>query len=195
MATLTYDPAETLRQARDRYFEANGFGGDGGYSKKWEIIKIGPLPIPIRNTAGRVAAIRFHDLHHVIGGFDTDLAGEGEISAFELGGGCGSYTFAWGINFQGMLFGLRWPGQLLRGWVRGRRGRTLYHSDWDEALLDRTVGEVRHEMGLDVAPGPASVGERLSFGLTLLASVVVHVALIGGFLAAVGWGLGRLFGG
>ena len=48
MTALTFDESEIVRDARRRYWEANGFGDDGGASKTWEIVKFGPLPIPIR---------------------------------------------------------------------------------------------------------------------------------------------------
>jgi ubiquinone biosynthesis protein Coq4 len=99
LTTLTYDDDETLGHARARYWEANGFGDDGGYSKTWEIVKLGPVPIPIRNIEARKEAIRFHDLHHVVTGYDTDFTGEAEISAWELAAGCSDKWVAWLLGF------------------------------------------------------------------------------------------------
>ncbi len=78
-----YDPASTLRQARTRYFEDNAFGADGGYSARWVEVKVGPFPYAIPNTEGRVRALRYHDLHHIMTGYRTDWTGETEISAWE----------------------------------------------------------------------------------------------------------------
>jgi hypothetical protein len=54
----------TLREARARYFQANGIDDD---------------------------ALPPHDLHHVATGFDTTLVGEAEIGAWELASGCRHY--------------------------------------------------------------------------------------------------------
>src|SRR5438046_2892863 len=65
-----YDPTSTLREARGRYFAANGLG-EGGYEDKWVRFALGPIRFAIPNTAGRVHAVRYHDLHHVVTGYDT----------------------------------------------------------------------------------------------------------------------------
>jgi hypothetical protein len=49
---LCDDPL-TLREAREKYFVANAFGLDGGYSLDWVDVKVGPIPLRIPNTAGR----------------------------------------------------------------------------------------------------------------------------------------------
>ena len=73
-----------LRDARRLYFDANHFGADGGYGDKWVDFKLGKVPFPIPNSPGRVRAVRFHDLHHVLTGYDTSTIGEFEISAWEI---------------------------------------------------------------------------------------------------------------
>ena len=87
-AMLHYADDASLREARARYFEANGFGENGGYDEDWVRFKVGPFPVAFPNTKGRKAAVPCHDLHHVATGFDTDLAGEGEIGAWEIASGC-----------------------------------------------------------------------------------------------------------
>ncbi|MEZ4249908.1 MAG: hypothetical protein R3B99_16880 [Polyangiales bacterium] len=87
-----------MREARDRYFRENGFGEDGGYGAAWVDFKLGPIPMPFPNTPGRVRAVRYHDLHHVLTGYATDTRSEFEISAYEVGVGCGSFYTAWAIN-------------------------------------------------------------------------------------------------
>ena len=92
---MSYDPeSDTLRAARARYFEANGFGADGGYNKDWEIFRLGPIPIPIPNLQARREALPYHDCNHVLTGYTTDWQGEFEIGAYELGAGCGRNWFA-----------------------------------------------------------------------------------------------------
>src|SRR5690349_9357412 len=90
MATATnYEPMMSLFEARARYFADNSFGDDGGYSARWvTIFKLGPLSLGFPNTASRIAAVRYHDLHHLVTGYDTDVMGEAEIAAWELASGC-----------------------------------------------------------------------------------------------------------
>src|SRR5688572_30101485 len=115
MALVTYDPRLTTREARAQYFAANGFGERGGYDEPWVTLKVGPVPVTIPNTEGRVRAVRYHDLHHVLTDYDTDLAGEFEISAFEIGAGCRDFYAAWVLNLSGTTGGLlRCPGRTLR---------------------------------------------------------------------------------
>src|SRR5262245_10722491 len=70
-----YDAGSTLRQPRARYFEENDFGEDGGYNARWVKLKLGPFPYAIPNTKGRVRAVRYHDLHHIMTGYRTDWIG------------------------------------------------------------------------------------------------------------------------
>ena len=176
-----YDDSLLLRDARARYFEDNGFGADGGYAKKWEVVKMGPLPIPIPNVEGRKQALCYHDLHHIVSGYRTDWTGEFEISAFELGAGCGKLWFAWLINLTGVVGGMfLCPRRTFRAFVRGRRAQALYRIPYSDALLERRVGEVRRELGLDVAPGKARAADVALFGAALLMGGAVgsfHLAL------------------
>src|SRR5262245_36953711 len=96
MATATkYEPMMSVLEARARYFAENSFVEDGGYSDKWvTIFKLGPLRLGFPNTAGRIAAVRYHDLHHLATGYDTDFIGEAEIAAWELGSGCEQFPAA-----------------------------------------------------------------------------------------------------
>lgn len=83
------DPSDTMFDARAQYFEANGFGADGGYNKTWDLFKLGPIPIPIPNPPARRRALQFHDLNHLLTGYQTDWRGE-----FEIAAGCGKLWFA-----------------------------------------------------------------------------------------------------
>jgi hypothetical protein len=74
---LTEYPLDsTLRDARRTYFEVNGFGATGGYDDAWVDFKLGPLPFPFPNTKARIRAVQYHDLNHVLTGYDTDTIGE-----------------------------------------------------------------------------------------------------------------------
>src|SRR5688500_885517 len=152
MALSSYDADQTMREARARYFEVNRFGADGGYADAWVDFKLGPLPLPFPNTPGRVRAVRYHDLHHVLTGYDTDIIGEFEISAWEIAAGCKGYLVAWQLNLGGMFAGLLVaPRRMASAFLRGRSSESLYDQPL-EALLDATVAATRAKMGVDRPP-------------------------------------------
>jgi hypothetical protein len=164
---VSYDTTSTLRAARALYFEANRFGADGGYGKTWVPVKVGPAEFLIRNTASRVRSVRLHDVHHIVTGYPTTLEGEALIAAWELGSQCRDHLAAWFLNASAFAFGiLLAPRTLWRAFVRGRRSRNLYRGEWDEALLDRTVGDLRRELGVD-EPCVARAADAVLFGVWL----------------------------
>jgi hypothetical protein len=148
-----YDATQSVRSARAAYFEHAGFPADGGYGAAWVKVKIAGRFVPLfPNVAPRLRAVKLHDLHHIATGYDTSWTGEIEIAAWELASGCRSYLAAWVLNLGSLALGLVVaPRRLLRAWRRGRRSRNLYRGGFDEALLDRTVGQLRAELGLTPA--------------------------------------------
>jgi len=171
------DDALSMREARSRYFRDNGFGEDGGYAKAWVAVRLGPLPLAFPNTAARVRAVRFHDLHHVVTGYATDLVGEAEIAAWEIATGSADFGAAWLLNLQALGLGLlRAPGASFRAFVRGRRTRNLYRRRFDDALLAARVGELRAELGLAAAPAPATQADRIAFAAWSAAALLVFAA-------------------
>ena len=139
----TYDPSLSLRAARKLYFAVNKFGDNGGYDDAWVDFKLGPIPFPFPNTPARIRAVKVHDLHHILTGYDTDLTGEFEISAWELGAGCKDFYAAWVLNLGGMTGGLfSSPRRIIKAFARGLASRSLYGLPLD-ALLELPVGEAR----------------------------------------------------
>ena len=185
--TTTYDDAMTMGAARQRYFDDNGF--DGAYSERWVKLKAGPVPIYFPNAEGRKRAVRYHDLHHIAAGYQTDWTGEAEIGAYEIGGGCGPFVWAWMLNLQAMAVGLVLaPRALFRAFVRGRHSGTLYHQgEFHDGLLQRSVGDIRRDLGLDRPTPPATAADAAAFAAWSAAAVLWTfgpVALLVGWLAA-----------
>ena len=162
------DPTCTLAAARADYYARNQFGADGGESLAWVPVKVAGVTFKIPNTAGRKRAVRIHDLHHVLTGYQTDLRGEAEIGAWELASGCLRWPAAQVLNTGAMMMGMVIaPRRTLRAWARGRATCNLYAQDSVESLLPRTVGEMRDELGL-VAAAPRA-------GLADLAGIVATI--------------------
>jgi hypothetical protein len=182
MAAHQEDEA-TLFEARTRYFERNGFGSDGGYSAKWVHVKLGVIPFAFPNVASRVRAVRYHDLHHVLTSYGTDMNGEAEIAAWELATNCRGFYAAWLLNFGSLAYGsLVCPRRAHAAFVRGRHTANLYDRDFDDTLLGRTVSAQRAELGLDrdtlEHPLPATIADHLAFIGTAMLSLSFPVGLL-----------------
>ncbi len=177
-----YPDGLAMREARVRYFELNGFGAMGGYDEPFVDFALGPVSMRLPNTEARLRAVRYHDLHHVVTGYQTDTLGEFEISAWELGAGCRSFLAAWVLNLGGLAAGaLRIPARTFRAFLRGRHSRSLYGEPL-ELLLSESVGQVRARTGLDRADGKRAGIRELSW----FAWFVVLGLLVGTLLLIVG---------
>ena len=140
-----------VKDALQIYFSKYHFA-DGGYNLKWFKIKLGPIFIPLPNTKGRIAAVKIHDIHHLLTQYKANLKGEAEIGAWELASGCGKYIEAWVLNLGSFSYGLIFfPKALFNAFLFGRAMATnLYYSIiYDETLLNKTVGELRDYVGVN----------------------------------------------
>lgn len=168
------DPNLTVRQARTEYFAASGFAPDGGYGDKWVKLKVGRFALFFPNTKARVRAVRLHDIHHVLTGYATTWIGEGEIGAWEIASGCGKHYPAWLLNLGAFAIGLALaPRPVFEAFVRGRHSRNLYPGQFEDRLLDDTVGRLRTELAIPDRATFASTKDCLAFALWSVTAVVV----------------------
>jgi hypothetical protein len=173
---VAYDDTSTLRDARAAYFARSGFD-ESSYVSRWVRLKVGPVPLLVPNTAARVRAVRLHDLHHVVTGYETTWIGEAEIGAWEVASGCAGHVAAWHLNFLAMAIGLAIaPRATFDAFVRGRRSRNLYREAYGDALLAETVGGARRRLGLAVEAAPPSAAERAAFAGWAAAAAAVWLA-------------------
>lgn len=180
--------AMPLGEARTAFLKANGLPEDGGYHQRFFWIGVGPVAVPFPNIPARVRAVRLHDLHHVLTGYDTTWKGEAAIAAWELASGCRHYWAAWLLNFGAFAIGLFIaPRQLWAAFARGRRSRNLYHLATDAGVTDLTLGEVRERLGLTERVPRAGVPDGLLFVVCSLASLAVTALPYAVGLAFLGW--------
>ncbi len=134
---------------------------------RWLItIRIEGVGVTFPNPPAHGRALRAHDLHHVLTGYDTSWVGEAEISAWELAGGSGRYVAAFGFDLAGTGLGLLFaPRRTFAAWVRGRRSKNLFRRGYDDALLDRSVASVRRDLGLDAPVCASTARDFASFAL------------------------------
>lgn len=176
------ETTQTLGAARAAYYEANHFGADGGDALEWVPIKVLGLTLKIPNSEGRRRAVRIHDLHHVVTGYQTDLRGESEIGAWELASGCLRWPAATLLNLFALGIGLVLaPGRLIKAWARGRHTQNLYGEDGVEHLLPRRVDEIRDTLGLTAALPRARLRDALAvlaLGLPMLAIMAAPLLVV-----------------
>jgi hypothetical protein len=139
----------TVRQARDAYLRENGFTLQA-YDEPWTKATLFGLRFSVPNTRRHRWAIMMHDLHHVATGFGTDLAGEAEISAWELRRGVrrlGLYVGGIVTSLVGLGLVVA-PRRTIAAFRAGASGPSLFALDDAGELLELTVGELRQRLGL-----------------------------------------------
>jgi len=166
----------TLREARARYFAANGLPADGGYHARWVRLSIGPLPFAFPTRPAAAACCR-RTTSTTSSPATPPTSGEGEIAAFEIGAGVRDRS-ALQLELRVLGFALaRWPGRIWRAFLRGRRCQNLLGAPCeDAAFLARSLAPVRRELGLDAPLAAPARADRLAF------------ARWAGLAAAIVWG-------
>ena len=173
------------------FYRVNDYGEDGGVSARWVRVTLKPLPLSfyIPNFDARRQALRLHDIHHLATGYQTNLAGEAEIAAWEIGGSCTTYWAAWLLNFAGFCYG--WvclPRRVFRAFVRGRRTRNLYHERWRDGFLDETISRMRQHLKLVQTTPRARLSDIAIYLVWVMIAIVTTVGLVavpGGLLIGI----------
>lgn len=171
-----------LSEALLAHYAAHNLPSDGGQSAAWFRVRIGHISIWLPNPPARRRAVFFHDANHVLTGYDTAFSkGEMDISAFEIGSGCGPFLAAWFLNAVMMTFGLIVrPRSVYRAFMRGRRAHSLYRLESSrEALLVRSVAELKETLGIDIAKSAGARGDIGAFAIAAILSSAFLVGLVG----------------
>lgn len=144
-------PSQTAKEALEEYYRVHYFGDEAlTASVAW--IRIGPVQIPFPNPKQRREAIELHDLTHLLTGYDTSWAGEGEVAAFELASGFpAKYWIGWiyaPITFTiGCLVA---PKRVVHAFRRGLGQNNLYKLDLPrEKLFARTIDSLKNDLALE----------------------------------------------
>lgn len=147
-----YDNKLKVKDALQIYFSKYHFA-NGGYDLKWFKIKLGSFYLPLPNTKGRIAAVKLHDIHHIITEYKATYQGEAEIAGWEIASGCGRFYAAWFLNAGSYFYGLFFfPKHLMYSFLRGRKVKSnlYHHTTYDEILLNKTVEEIRRQTEPDL---------------------------------------------
>lgn len=159
---------------------------DSGVSQTWVKVTLLGLPIVFPNFDARRRVLFVHDVHHMLTGYATSWAGEGEISAFEIATGCKRCWAAWFFDGGGWLIGLVVaPRRMSAAFVRARRCTNFYGHD-HERIASLSLDEARRELGLDWPTLPPTARDRLQFLSWSLAIVAVYACPVLA-LGYLGW--------
>jgi len=163
----------SVADALSRHYEAHALPHDGGEGARWFHIRIGPGKLRLPNPPARKRAVLFHDVNHLVTGYDTAFSnGEMVIAGYELGSGCGSYWIAWLINLWMFALGLVLrPRPMFRAFLRGRRASSVYKREDRATLRDMTVAELRADLSVPQQVPPARLSDRVLFVLWSVAAL------------------------
>lgn len=168
---------ELVGNALRTYFRAQGLPEDGGVDLPWVHFRVGPVPLAFPNIAARREAVRYHDVHHLVTGYQTDWRGEAEIGAWEVAAGCGRYWVGWLLDSGAMGFGaLLWPRRTFTAFVRGRHSRSLFREPF-APILAEDVAAVRERLGLNRPIPKATARDRALFGLWVVVGLAWMVLM------------------
>ena len=172
-----YADSLILKDALQIYFSKYHFP-EGGYSKKWFSIKLGPLHIPLPNIKSRVDAVKIHDIHHILTEYNADWKGEIEIGGWEIASGCEKYTMAWLLNLGSFFIGMfLYPRSLFKAFMSGRRCETnLYFKSDYEKFSNATVGELRRKINFNCRAN--SIQDYFLFATWCAISILYHLSVI-----------------
>jgi hypothetical protein len=182
-----YEDSLKINEALQIYFDRYHFK-NGGYDLKWFTIKMGPVYFPLPNIKSRVDAVKIHDIHHLVTGYEANMKGEVEIGGWEIGSGCGKYAAAWLLNFGSFFYGmLFYQKPLLRAFLNGRKCTTnlYYNVTYDETLLNTPLGEIKKRVGTNRQSLKNAVSDYLLFALycfLLLTLAILFLAVPAGLI-------------
>lgn len=188
----TYSPTLTLREALDMFFAQYNLGEDGGLNNDWAYMDMKWFRIPFPNTAARKKALVYHDVHHIVNGYQSNWQGEAEVGAWEISTGCGPYKAALLLDSGAMAVGLIfYPVKTYRAFIRGQRTRNLYLNTYTrEQLMPMRIAEVQQQLGLNVIDtSPAKASEVLKFIGWALVAALWYVPMLAMILLLV-WYMG-----
>ena len=176
-----------VKDALQIYFSQYHFK-DGGYNDKFFKIKLtDSIFVPLPNIKARIDAVKIHDIHHLITEYTAVYKGEAEIGAWELASGCGKYWVGWILNMGSFIIGmLFYQRSLLKAFLNGRLAKTnlCYRTVYNDALLNKTVGELRKEI-LPEASAKNSAKDYWMFACWCFISLFYHLAIVSVFIYCV----------
>ena len=130
------------REALQQFYVDEGLPTHGNLTVWFDWVKLFGVPLPLPNIFGRTKVLPYHDLHHIVTGYQTDEVGECEIGAWTMATG-GGPLLGHVYDAMTLTMGLiRFPERTKAAWRRGRRSKNLYAYPLD-TLLEMDVEELQ----------------------------------------------------
>jgi hypothetical protein len=136
----------TVDSAVTEFCLRNGYGADGGASKTWDLIKFGPVALPIPNLKSRQENLYLHDINHVLTGYETNWQGESSICSWEIAtGGWGNLYFPWLLVLGGLGIGVVfYPKSTYAAFQAGLKTKSSFTGGLSKSeMLVSTVDDLR----------------------------------------------------
>ena len=138
-----------MAEALARYHADNGFAGDAMHAETLQVSLFGLPSVDMPNPRFQRHLLARHDLHHVLTGYGTDLRGEAEMGAYELGAGS-LHWFVWVNNLGALALGVLCPLRTARALLRGLRARSLYLDETPyDSLLEMPLPTLRARLRIE----------------------------------------------
>ena len=116
-----------INRALKDFYAASGFEIETGKRPAFVEVFVGCMLIPLPNIETRRKYIKYHDLHHVINGYDASQVGEGEVSAWELGTGSLLHPVLMFMNLIAISTAIAVsPSRVLKAYLKGCQSKNLY---------------------------------------------------------------------
>ena len=142
---------QTVNDALKDFYQSHYFG-DEAATARFVQVHLGPIKFPFPNPRARREAIHLHDLTHLVTGYDTSWAGEGEVAAWELASGFPrKYWIGWFYAPLTFTIGLLVaPLKVAKAFRRGWGSSNLYKLDIPRSKLNNlTLGELKTRIWQD----------------------------------------------
>ena len=147
---FTIDPNVTVEEALSIFLGAEHLGREA-YEDRVNYARLGFLTIPFPNPKARREIVYLHDVNHVLSGYDTSWAGEGEVAAWELASGFPKHCWI-GYFYAPLTFSVGLivaPKRLYRAWVRGLTEKNACYSTLSrEEMMKARVSELRKKLSI-----------------------------------------------
>lgn len=171
-----------IHQALHQFYQESGFEPETGDRPAFVDVFVGCLLVPLPNIDTRRKYIQYHDLHHVINGYDASQLGEGEVSAWELGTGSLLHPVLMLMNLIAISTALAIsPKRVFKAYLVGCKSKNLYcprvRKRIDSGELE-TVAQLKQEFVNCRCSDGWIMLKTIPFVVFAIVSIFIHLLLV-----------------
>jgi hypothetical protein len=172
----------TVDESLKLFYQQSGFDIDTGDRPAFIDVFVGCLLIPLPNIETRRKYLKYHDLHHVLTGYGASQAGEGEVSAWELGTGSLLHPILMMMNLIAVSTGLAIaPVRVFKAYLSGCKSRNLYCPKIRNKIETgeyKNIDELRKEFLNCRCSDDFLVLKTIPFLVYAFLSLIIHALLV-----------------